>query len=302
VPPLTDATCGRVEKLLVAALELSLLPRFDGLSVQALSPPVRKRSADIAALAVHLMTNTAITGAALVIDGGQRLSRGETVSDPGEASDQRPDGLGHQSPRIVGRFMVDEPFSVQLERWLEGDEPKTLGRLGEVFKEKAFAVAVLLLMITPALPLPTGGITHVFAAVTVLLGAEMVVGAKTIWLPSRWRRRELGRTARKALPVMMRRIRSLERMSRRRGAHLFERAWFLRVLGVLLIAFAIGAAIAPPFSGLDTFPAIGAVGVALAIVLEDVLILAIGVAIGAGGVVLTFTLGAAVFRFLQGLF
>jgi len=201
----------------------------------------------------------------------------------------------------LSRPVVDEPFSAQLERWLESDEPKTLGRLGDVFKEKAFAVAVLLLMITPALPLPTGGITHVFEAVTVLLGAEMVVGAKTIWLPSRWRERELGRTARKALPVVMRRIRSLERMSRRRGAHLFEQAWFLRILGVLLIAFAIGSAVAPPFSGLDTFPAIGAVGVALAIILEDVFILAIGVAIGVGGVVLIFTLGAAVYRLIKGL-
>jgi hypothetical protein len=201
----------------------------------------------------------------------------------------------------LSRPVVDEPFSAQLERWLESDEPKTLGRLGDVFKEKAFAVAVLLLMITPALPLPTGGITHVFEAVTVLLGAEMVVGAKTIWLPSRWRERELGRTARKALPVMMRRIRSLERMSRRRGAHLFEQRWFVRILGLVVIAFAIGSAVAPPFSGLDTFPAIGAVGVALAIILEDVFILAIGVAIGVGGVVLIFTLGAAVFRLIKGL-
>ena len=196
--------------------------------------------------------------------------------------------------------VVDESFSVQLERWLESDELKTLGRLTDVFKEKAFAVAVLLLMITPALPLPTGGITHVFEAVTVLLGAEMVAGVKTIWLPSRWRDRELGGTARKALPIMMRRIRSLERMSRRRGAHLFEHDWFIRLLGVVLIAFAIGSGIAPPFSGLDTFPAIGAVGVALAIILEDLFILAIGVAIGTGGVILIFTLGAAVYRLLTG--
>ena len=32
--------------------------------------------ADIAALAVHLMTNTAITGATFVIDGGQQLIEG----------------------------------------------------------------------------------------------------------------------------------------------------------------------------------------------------------------------------------
>ena len=34
------------------------------------------RSADIAALAVHLMTNTAVTGATFDIDGGQQLVEG----------------------------------------------------------------------------------------------------------------------------------------------------------------------------------------------------------------------------------
>jgi hypothetical protein len=42
--------------------------------------------------------------------------------------------------------------------------------------------------------------------------------------------------------------------------------------------------------------------VALGIVLEDVVILSIGVAIGAGGVILIFTIGAAVFRLITGLF
>ena len=196
-----------------------------------------------------------------------------------------------------------EPFSKQLEDWLKSDGPKTLGGLGAVFEAKSFAVAILLLMFVPALPLPTGGITHVFEAITVLLGAEMVFGARTIWLPARWRDRELGETTtKKAIPFMVRRIRWFERFSRRRGARLFEQRWFLRVLGLIVIALAAAAAIAPPFSGLDTVPALGAVVVALAIVLEDVLILAIGVVIGAGGVVLIVTLGALLVRFIQNLF
>ncbi len=189
------------------------------------------------------------------------------------------------------RHLVDEPFSDQLERWLESDEPKTLGRLGDVFTEKAYAVAVLLLMITPALPLPTGGITHVFEAVAVLLGAEMVVGAKTIWLPSRWRERELGRTARKALPVMMRRIRSPERISRRRGAHLARCSSRSRS----------GRRSRHRSPGSTRSPQSGPSAHRRRTILEDVFTLAIGVAIGVGGVVLIFTLGAAVFRLIKGL-
>jgi hypothetical protein len=198
---------------------------------------------------------------------------------------------------------TEEPFSKQLDDWLKSDMPKTLGGLGEVFEEKSFAVGVLLLMFIPALPLPTGGITHVFEAITVLLSAEMVIGLRVIWLPARWRDRELGETAtQRALPFMVRRIRWFERFSRRRWARLFEQRWLVRVLGLILITLAVAAALAPPFSGLDTVPAFGAVVVALAIILEDFLILGIGLVIGAGGVALILTLGAIIVRFIRDLF
>jgi hypothetical protein len=53
-------------------------------------------------------------------------------------------------------------FSEELERWPASDERKTLGGMGGVFAEKSFAVTIMLLMIVPATPLPTGGVTHVF--------------------------------------------------------------------------------------------------------------------------------------------
>ena len=194
-------------------------------------------------------------------------------------------------------------FSDQLETWLTSDGSKTIGDLGRVFSEKSFAVTILFLMFVPALPLPTGGVTHVFEVITVLLAGEMVVGARSIWLPARWKERALGATTTgKAIPFMMRRIRWLERFSKPRAAWLFQKGWFLRILGVVFIGFAVAAALAPPFSGLDTFPALGAVFVALAIILEDVLALAIGLGIGAGGVVLIVTVGAALIHLIRGLF
>ncbi len=199
--------------------------------------------------------------------------------------------------------MTDEPFSDQLEAWLASDSPKTVGDLGTVFAEKSFAVTILFLMFVPALPLPTGGITHVFELITILLSAELVLGARSIWLPARWRDRELGpATTGKAIPFMMRRIRWLERFSRPRAASLFDRRWFLRILGLVFIGLAASAALAPPFSGLDTLPALGAVFVALAIILEDVVALGIGLGIGAGGVVLILTVGVALVNLIRGFF
>jgi len=197
----------------------------------------------------------------------------------------------------------DVAFSDQLEEWLRRDEPKTLGALGNVFAEKSFAVTILFLMFVPALPLPTGGITHVFEAITVVLAAQMVLGRRTIWLPKRWRQRELGRlTTGKAVPFMIRRIRWFEKFSRPRGARLFRQRWFLRLLGLVLIGFAIAAALAPPFSGLDTLPGLGAVGVSLSIILEDVVVLGIGLAIGTAGIALILTIGAALLHFVRNLF
>jgi hypothetical protein len=197
---------------------------------------------------------------------------------------------------------TDQTFTDQLEAWLRSDEPKSLGGLGDVFAEKAFATTIMLLMFVPALPLPTGGVTHLFEAIAVVVAAQMVLGRRTLWLPDRWKRRELGAlTKDRAIPFMIRVIRRFERISRPRGAALLRRRSSLRLVGLLLMAFAVGAAVAPPFSGLDTLPALGAVVVTLAVILEDVVVLGIGIAIGAGGIALIATVGAAVVHFVRNL-
>jgi hypothetical protein len=196
-----------------------------------------------------------------------------------------------------------EPFSVQLERWLKTDEPKTVGDLGEVFAEKSFAVTILLLMFVPALPLPTGGITHVFEAITVIVAGQMVIGRRTLWLPGFAQRRELGAAMmEKALPFIVRRIRWFERFSRPRGTWVFEQRLSRSVIGLVIVAFAVGAALAPPFSGLDTMPSMGAVIIALAIILEDVVVLAFGFALGTAGILVAVTLGAAAVRLIRSIF
>ena len=195
-----------------------------------------------------------------------------------------------------------EPFSAQLERWLSSDEPKTLGGLDRVFAHKSFAVAVMLLMLLPATPLPTGGVSHVFELIAVVLAAEMVIGRRMIWLPGRWRHRSLGPLATdRAIPKVAGWMKRVERFSKPRAAWLFHQGWVLRLLGLVLAVFAIAAALAPPFSGLDTFPALGAVFVCLAIVMEDALLLGAGLLIGTGGIVLIITVGATVVHVIGGV-
>jgi hypothetical protein len=198
--------------------------------------------------------------------------------------------------------LAGEPFSDELERWLRSDGEKTLGSMGTVFAERSFAAMILLLMILPATPLPTGGVTHVFEVITVLLGLQMVIGRRTIWLPARFARRSLGATTTdKAIPFIVKVVRKVERFSRPRGVRLFEDGIFYRLIGVVVIAFAVAAALAPPFTGLDTLPALGAVVVALSMIQKDVLVLAVGVALGTGGIALALTVGAALYTFVRSL-
>jgi hypothetical protein len=196
----------------------------------------------------------------------------------------------------------DVPFTDRLEAWLRQDGPKTLGDLREVFAEKLFATTILLLMFVPALPLPTGGVTHVLEVIAIVVAAQMVLGRQTLWLPDRWQGRELGAlTTERAIPFMVRWVRRLEGISRQRGASLFQTSMHRRILGSIIIVFALGAALAPPFSGLDTLPAMGAAIVALAIILEDVVVLAIGTAVGLLGIALIVALGATIARLARDL-
>jgi hypothetical protein len=188
----------------------------------------------------------------------------------------------------------DAKVSDELEGWLEGEGAKTLGSLIELFGEKSFALLFVLLLGVPALPLPTGGATHVFEIIAVLIAAELILGRKEIWLPQRWRTRELaGERQQRFIAALMRMIRRLERISRPRLRFLFEHRLSNVVFGLLVVAGCAGAFFAPPFTGLDTLPALGVVLLSLGMLLEDILVVIVAVLLEAAGVALELILGSA---------
>lgn len=197
----------------------------------------------------------------------------------------------------------DEKLSDRLERWLRPGPPKSLGSLNELFGEKSFAVLFVLLLAVPALPLPTGGVTHLFELIAMLVALELIVGRQTIWLPQRWRQRELGPAAQKRFSeLLLRRIRWLERHSRPRGAYLFHHRLGGIGYGVAVLALSLVAFLAPPFTGLDTLPALGVVVLSVGVLLDDALLALAGVVVGTVGVVLVLVLGSLAYRGVSGLF
>jgi hypothetical protein len=196
-----------------------------------------------------------------------------------------------------------EKVSDSIERWLEGEGDKTLGSLIELFEEKSFAILFVLLLGVPALPLPTGGATHVFEVIAVLLALQLIAGRDEIWLPQRWCGLDLaGPRRQKFIQGLMRMIRRLERFSKPRFRFLFEHRLTNIVFGVLVIGGSAGAFFAPPFTGLDTLPALGVVLLSLGVLLEDVIVVAIGLVLGAAGVLLEVILGSAAIKGIGKLF
>jgi hypothetical protein len=190
-----------------------------------------------------------------------------------------------------------EPLSDELERWLAvGD--RTMGDLVDDFGTRSFALLFVVLLAVPALPIPTGGVTHVLEVIAVLLAGELLLGRGAVWLPDRWRRKRLqflgGRTGR----LLIGRIRTVERFSRPRGGWLLEHPLVRRLYGAVVVVLAVTAFLAPPFSGLDTLPALGVVLISLGMLAGDVAIAAVGALAGAAGIALVVGLGHAITRLL----
>lgn len=78
---------------------------------------------------------------------------------------------------------------------------------------------------------------------------------------------------------------------------LFQAITALIIIGLTTIAF-----FAPPFSGLDTLPAMGVVLIALSLILEDIILYVLGIIVGSGGILLVASLGTAVFQGIKHLF
>jgi hypothetical protein len=196
-----------------------------------------------------------------------------------------------------------EPVSVQLQRWLDGDGAKTLEGLITLFGRGSFALLFVILLGVPALPLPTAGATHVFEVIAILLALQLVAGRDEIWLPKRWRALELaGSRQQKFLKGLMKMIRWLERFSRPRLTFLFEHRLTDVVFGLLVIALSVAAFVAPPFSGLDTLPSLGAVLLSLGVLLEDALVVVLALVVGVAGIALEIILGSVAVKGVSSLF
>ena len=195
----------------------------------------------------------------------------------------------------IKQTTAEEPFSITLEHWLKDKKPKTIGSMLDVFDEKSFAFMFFILLLVPALPLPTGGLSHVFEVIAILLALQLMIGRQELWLPKSLIKRELPQSAAtKIIPYVKSKIQWLEKYTKSRGAVLMTTRPFRMQLGFVVVILSVAAFIAPPFSFLDTLPSLGVVLISLGIILEDIYVLIAGYFIGFLGLLLIFFLGSGI--------
>jgi hypothetical protein len=199
---------------------------------------------------------------------------------------------------------MEPPRASQLLRdWRDSPGEKTLGGLIDTIGPRSFALLFIILLGLPALPIPTGGITHVLEIVAMLLALQLIAGRKTVWMPSRWRGVEFEDGAKgKFIDGLINTTTKLERYSKPRLTWLFGYWWSDVLYGVAVIAGALAAFLAPPFTGLDTLPALGVVILSVGVIMEDIAFVIGGAILIAAGATLEITIGDALYQFVKGLF
>jgi len=210
------------------------------------------------------------------------------------------DTAPHGPPGDVGPpgHGTGERLSEQLEHWFGQGQDRTIGELIDTFGAGSFAVSFVVLMAFPALPLPTGGISHVLELATMLLALELVIGRSEVWVPARWRHKQLAGLSGKLGQALVRRIRGLERFARPRLTGVLDLDVIRRFFGIIVFGLSLAAFVAPPFSGLDTLPALGVVVLSVGVLLRDAVLALVGIVVGTLGVALIIGLGHAISRLI----
>ena len=194
-------------------------------------------------------------------------------------------------------------FSDELEDWLKSRKPKTLAGINEVFGEKSFALILLILMSLSATPIPTGGITNVLEIMAMFFTLELIIGRRTMWLPKKWQHAKLSSGVEKRfIPFILRRVKWFEKYSKPGRHDLLRNRGILRLCGLIILLFTIGAFLAPPFSGLDTLPSLGVVIITLALLFNDMRLFVIGIIAGLIGIGIIASLWGFVIESVNKLF
>lgn len=156
--------------------------------------------------------------------------------------------------------------------------PCSIGEIVERTGERGFGLLMLVLGLPMLIPFLPPGSSTIVGPIYALFAVQMLSGARTPWLPARFRDRCLSTETiralrRRGLPV----IRAAERLSRPRGFWLGERLT-LRIVGVVVLL--MGIILLSPLPFLNTLPAVAVMALGMALINRDSVFMLAGIALG----------------------
>lgn len=144
------------------------------------------------------------------------------------------------------RFFIEEPPADQV----------TLADVLQLAGERTFGFLLVLLALPSALPVPAAGYSVPFGVVMFLLAVQLIVGAKSPWLPARIMNHSISLTRvqgliKSGIPWLQR----IEQLSKPRLTLVCTSRVGRAVIGLAIALMAISMMI--PIPGTNTLPAIG---------------------------------------------
>lgn len=151
-----------------------------------------------------------------------------------------------QLSQDLHRFFIEEPPAEQI----------TLASVLELAGERTFGFLFVVLALPSALPIPAAGYSVPFGIVMLLLAVQLIVGAKTPWLPSRIMHRPIAIKrvqgfVKSGIPWMQK----IERVSKPRLTPVCTSRVGQVFIGLAIALMSISMMI--PIPGTNTLPAMG---------------------------------------------
>jgi hypothetical protein len=188
-----------------------------------------------------------------------------------------------QLSQDLHNFFIEEP----------PDEHVTLSAVLELAGERTFGFLFVLLALPSALPIPAAGYSVPFGVVMLLLASQLIIGAKTPWLPSRIMHRPISvQRAQGIVKLGIPWMQKIERLSKPRLTPVCTSRLGQIIIGVAIALMSISMMI--PIPGTNTLPAIGIFVTGFGLLDDDG-------AISLGGMVLCLCGGTLTFSILYTL-
>lgn len=201
---------------------------------------------------------------------------------------------------ITHNLSMENKLSDKLERWLKTDSTPTLIEFNKEFSEEGMALLILILIAPSALPVPTGGITHLFQVLVLIIALQILMARKYLWIPKRMYGIRLdGKFKNLVMPKLIKFIKKIEPSHNSPKFKPANNGKLDAASALMIMAFTLGAFFAPPFSMLDTLPSMAVIFMALSLISRAKKPFIFGTLIGALGLVLEIFFSAVVIELVK---